>query len=63
MGSRKRTKSGRPALATFHVLCYGKAYFDHDGLAIRYERLEVGCFQVPDAGDRDGIELDARNWP
>ena len=33
-------------------------YFDHDGLAIWYKRLEVGCFQVPDAGDRDGIELD-----
>jgi len=28
-------------------------------LAIWYKRLEVGCFQVPDAGDRDGIELDA----
>jgi transposase len=34
-------------------------YFDHDGLAIWYKRLEAGCFQVPDAGDRDGIELDA----
>jgi transposase len=34
-------------------------YFDHDGLAIWYKRLEVGCFQVPDAGDRDGIELDS----
>ena len=34
-------------------------YFDHDGLAIWYKRLEVGCFQMPDAGDRDGIELDA----
>jgi transposase len=33
-------------------------YFDHDGLAIWYKRLEVGSFQVPDAGDRDGIELD-----
>lgn len=33
-------------------------YFDHDGLAIWYKRLEVGTFQVPDAGDRDGIELD-----
>jgi transposase len=33
-------------------------YFDHDGLAIWYKRLEVGCFQVPDPGDRDGIELD-----
>jgi transposase len=34
-------------------------YFDHDGLAIWYKRLEVGTFQVPDAGDRDGIELEA----
>ena len=34
-------------------------YFDHDGLAIWYKRLEAGCFQVPDSGDRDGVELDA----
>jgi transposase len=34
-------------------------YFDHDGLAIWYKRLEAGSFQVPDAGDRDGIELDS----
>jgi transposase len=27
-------------------------------LASWYKRLEVGCFQLPDAGDRDGIELD-----
>jgi len=33
-------------------------YFDHDGLAIWYKRLEAGSFQVPHAGDRDGIELD-----
>jgi transposase len=33
--------------------------FDHDGLAIWYKRLEAGCFQVPDSGDRDGVELDA----
>jgi transposase len=33
-------------------------YFDHDGLAIWYKRLEVGSFQVPDSAGRDGIELD-----
>jgi hypothetical protein len=27
-------------------------------LAIWYKRLEAGCFQVPDAGDRAGIEID-----
>jgi transposase len=32
-------------------------YFDHDGLAIWYKRLEAGTFQLPDAGRRDGIEL------
>lgn len=32
-------------------------YFDHDGLAIWYKRLEAGSFQIPDAGGRDGIEL------
>jgi transposase len=32
-------------------------YFDHDGLAIWYKRLEAGSFQLPDAGRRDGIEL------
>ena len=32
-------------------------YFDHDGLAIWYKRLEAGTFQVPDAGGHDGIEL------
>ena len=32
-------------------------YFDHDGLAIWYKRLEAGSFQVPDAGRQDGIEL------
>ena len=33
-------------------------YFDHDGLAIWYKRLEAGSFQVPDSAGRDGIELD-----
>ena len=32
--------------------------WEEDGYAIWYKRLEVGCFQVPGAGDRDGIELD-----
>jgi transposase len=32
-------------------------YFDHDGLAIWYKRLEAGSFQLPDAGEQDGIEL------
>ena len=32
-------------------------YFDHDGLAIWYKRLEAGSFQLPDAGRQDGIEL------
>jgi transposase len=32
-------------------------YFDRDGLAIWYKRLEQGSYQVPPAADRDGIEL------
>jgi transposase len=32
-------------------------YFDHDGLAIWYKRLEAGSFGLPEAGDQDGIEL------
>lgn len=32
-------------------------YFDHDGLAIWYKRLEAGSFQLPEAGRQDGIEL------
>ncbi len=32
-------------------------YFDRDGLAIWYKRLEAGSFQLPDAGRQDGIEL------
>jgi transposase len=34
-------------------------YFDRDGLAIWYKRLEAGSFQWPDSGGRDGIELDS----
>jgi transposase len=32
-------------------------FFDRDGLVICYKRLEAGSFQVPDAAERDGIEL------
>jgi transposase len=32
-------------------------YFDRDGLAIWYKRLEVGSFQLPDAAGADGVEL------
>ena len=33
-------------------------YFDRDGLAIWYKRLEIGSFQLPQAGVQDGIELE-----
>jgi transposase len=32
-------------------------YFDRDGLAIWYKRLEAGSFQVPDSAGRDSVEL------
>jgi transposase len=32
-------------------------YFDRDGLAIWYKRLEAGTFQLPDTNARDGVEL------
>ena len=32
-------------------------YFDRDGLAIWYKRLEVGSFQMPQAVGSDGVEL------
>ena len=32
-------------------------YFDRDGLAIWYKRLESGSFQLPNAVAQDGIEL------
>jgi transposase len=32
-------------------------YFDRDGLAIWYKRLEAGTFQLPGTAERDGVEL------
>ena len=36
-------------------------FWDHDGLAIFYERLEAGAFQLPrTTRDEQGVELDER---
>jgi transposase len=36
-------------------------FWDHDGLAIFYKRLEAGTFQLPrSAGGEQGVELDER---
>ena len=32
-------------------------YFDRDGLAIWYKRLEAGTFEMPRTADPDGVEL------
>ena len=38
-------------------------YWDRDGLAIWYKRLEQGVFRMPPlAGDAHSVEIDPRDW-
>lgn len=38
-------------------------YWDRDGLAIWYKRLETGVFRMPELpADAQSVEIDARDW-